>query len=501
MKDASGASDVFYVYPQNGKDKKGNAKFDQAKAIAVKYLLDDGRPVVDPNPDDSNRQTLYRKLRPNGTIDRTSRFQNEGNYLVVGSNFNLAAAAAEASKVNAAIDEGNKKSPIDGLLAAKAVMDRDFRLSGKEDQQRRDVPDGETDAIAQDAASWYFGYVVQETKIPVLMAEFGAGYLNFKEGKERFVKRLLHLDSSNYISLSHLGMDAADAVSFDAGVRAAKHDGFHKSILGFLPQNEFPFAPRWPRQKKSMPLSHGNRHAANNGFHSTVTGTMNNGAANDRMTLAVAPEKEAGSDLLKLTPDGPNEAVARTNQKTLINLAPDGRLTSRYRGLEASVPGDETQRLFQAGGASFGGGPDVFGVGKSSVVAWFATVGHARARGLPSFAPGGRRTGGGGRAGASKSAGGTSYDVASILNGYHAGAHADDQAGSRIKHGSAFATNSGPQQAGVQQFAGGNSGFDDRQLRRAVSDLLDQEARLPPSGMTGFDPRLSPAWPGLKLQA
>ncbi len=36
-------------------------------------------------------------------------------------------------------------------------------------------------------------------------------------------------------------------------------------------------------------------------------------------------------------------------------------------------------------------------------------------------------------------------------------------------------------------------------LSNALADLLNREARLPPSGATGFDPRLSPAWPGLKL--
>jgi hypothetical protein len=40
---------------------------------------------------------------------------------------------------------------------------------------------------------------------------------------------------------------------------------------------------------------------------------------------------------------------------------------------------------------------------------------------------------------------------------------------------------------------------DQARLRNALADLLDREARLPPSGATGFDPRLSPAWPGLKL--
>jgi hypothetical protein len=36
-------------------------------------------------------------------------------------------------------------------------------------------------------------------------------------------------------------------------------------------------------------------------------------------------------------------------------------------------------------------------------------------------------------------------------------------------------------------------------LRLAMSDLLNAQARLPPSGPTAFDPRLTPAWAGLKL--
>ncbi|OYV44357.1 MAG: hypothetical protein B7Z75_03975 [Acidocella sp. 20-57-95] len=39
----------------------------------------------------------------------------------------------------------------------------------------------------------------------------------------------------------------------------------------------------------------------------------------------------------------------------------------------------------------------------------------------------------------------------------------------------------------------------DRQLRVALSDILHREANLPPSGLTGFDPFLTPAWVGQKL--
>lgn len=39
------------------------------------------------------------------------------------------------------------------------------------------------------------------------------------------------------------------------------------------------------------------------------------------------------------------------------------------------------------------------------------------------------------------------------------------------------------------------------ELRCALEDLLNRQARLPPSGGAGFDPRLTPAWPGLPLPA
>ncbi len=38
-----------------------------------------------------------------------------------------------------------------------------------------------------------------------------------------------------------------------------------------------------------------------------------------------------------------------------------------------------------------------------------------------------------------------------------------------------------------------------RRMGHVLAALLDREARLPPSGATGFDPRLTPAWAGQKL--
>ncbi len=38
------------------------------------------------------------------------------------------------------------------------------------------------------------------------------------------------------------------------------------------------------------------------------------------------------------------------------------------------------------------------------------------------------------------------------------------------------------------------------ELKNAVGDYFAQQARLPPNGYSGFDPLLSPAWPGLKTR-
>jgi hypothetical protein len=43
--------------------------------------------------------------------------------------------------------------------------------------------------------------------------------------------------------------------------------------------------------------------------------------------------------------------------------------------------------------------------------------------------------------------------------------------------------------------------IDSLKLRGALEELLGQQARLPPSGATAFDPRVSPAWPGMQLPA
>jgi hypothetical protein len=36
-------------------------------------------------------------------------------------------------------------------------------------------------------------------------------------------------------------------------------------------------------------------------------------------------------------------------------------------------------------------------------------------------------------------------------------------------------------------------------IGQAIETYFEDQARLPPAGMTGFDPRLSPAWAGLQI--
>lgn len=37
------------------------------------------------------------------------------------------------------------------------------------------------------------------------------------------------------------------------------------------------------------------------------------------------------------------------------------------------------------------------------------------------------------------------------------------------------------------------------EVKRALDEIMTQQTRRPPAGPTGFDPRLTPAWPGLKI--
>jgi len=46
---------------------------------------------------------------------------------------------------------------------------------------------------------------------------------------------------------------------------------------------------------------------------------------------------------------------------------------------------------------------------------------------------------------------------------------------------------------------GGAAGVRGRALQKAVQAYFEIQARLPPSGATGFDPRVTPAWPGLQI--
>ena len=66
--------DVFYVYPQMGRDAKGDIIPDKSEPIPAKYLIVNGTPVIDPNPQGSNKVNLYRKLDSTGKIDELSIF-------------------------------------------------------------------------------------------------------------------------------------------------------------------------------------------------------------------------------------------------------------------------------------------------------------------------------------------------------------------------------------------------------------------------------------------
>lgn len=116
--------DVFYVYPQKGRDRNGNIIPDKTTKIAAKFLFVDGKPVVDPNPHGSSQVHIYRGLNADGRIDEASVSGNPNNYLIVPADYTPAEAINFATGVDmgmaGAAALGGPSRPIRGATGRVA---------------------------------------------------------------------------------------------------------------------------------------------------------------------------------------------------------------------------------------------------------------------------------------------------------------------------------------------------------------------------------------------
>jgi hypothetical protein len=501
MSEIINENSYFYTYPQNGVDASGNAKFDKSKFVLAKYLIVDGARVPDPNPSGSIGVHIYRRLSADGTVDESSRMFGAGNYLIVPANYDPSEAVAFAARVNADIKAVSKLSRHLGQAVGALVMTKNFRPGGGQDLQRSEkwgVPAGEVNPVFKDAASWNLGFITEQIAMPNEDAEIGGGALNRAEYKWELFKRWLDNKLGKAIpKVTHkrpdgpFGMSARDAKDFDAGVRSAEMAGFHKAVIDQVRPGIGSAAPitTWRSGGRTGRRRMGQQADAET-FHAQV--------------MAALP----GVKLPAASPAGPWFAHGYDAARSVMPASAHflARPSHGATGQAAAAAGRQTD--VQTGWTREHGGFDAImaplvrrGRGEtalaklgrmssSTLPGWQA---HAGIR-LPSAAPVRRKF--------SDDPGdairhGDAGDAGPAVFGHRQrGGETVVAAGMKSTDGAAPADS-----GGRSHHAAEGRVADQMLLQRGVMEWLDRQARLPPAGAAGFDPRLTPAWAGQKLPA
>ena len=350
-------------------------------------------------------------------------------------------------------------------------MTKDFWPGGSQDLQRGrkwGVPDGEVAPAFKDSASWDFGFTAAQTLIPNVFAEIGGGILNILE----YVR---HPKEHKPPTLP-FGMDGADKTNFQAGVQAAQPAGGHgleaiyNDVLAISNWLHGSVAPiKDPTTRSSGPRRPAD-HASNDG--SPAPGLAPKSAAYAHSYVAtnapVSSETVAPHALYNSFEQIGEQALSSGAIQTTEPIGGTGK-QSGLSVLQFQIGNAGTLPKMLAPYLSHLSdllGPN-FPVGKThSELLHYSPFWE---REVPSIAPIGRR-------GVAETSGETMI------------AHYDG-IGEQGAH-----QHSKPEISAAQK-------LDPLKLRGALEDLLTRQARLPPSGATAFDPRVTPAWPGLQLPA
>jgi hypothetical protein len=460
----------------------------------VKSLEVNGEKVPDSQEKGSERKQLYLRLAPNGRIDEGSRSENSGNYLIVPADYNVSDAIAEADKVNRDMrDASSVESPLGGLTEGLREMTHDFRPGGSQDLQRGrawGVPDGEVDPVVKDSASWNFGVTTQLTRIPDFMAEIGAGGLNINEYVRDQIRVLRKGGKANHKLPSWwFGMDGADALKFEAGVRAAKMPEFHQVIMQNSEKSIGQIAPVPAPKSHKKAAPHGSAQAEDDNVHKAIMTALA-----DLSLQKLASENSEYGGLTHLAsfhsyfvakssglPTDGNDTVPRSAVLTGRSSPNSFGATSDSEGFDAFIRRQP---------AEFYSDPILLGRDNS-------TSPERRLSGtgfddvLPTIAP------------IRKSSWSTDtpfdrvgHQTNTIPNPSRGGHMRDDNL---VKRSPAAGLGAPHETSGANDFGQITKVIDKTSLAQAMAEIFDQEARLPPSGATGFDPRLTPAWAGQTL--
>jgi hypothetical protein len=364
------------------------------------------------------------------------------------------------------------------------------------------IPAGEVNPIFKDAASWNLGYITEHTALPDKDAEIGARALNTGEYEiDRFMNAVrngidLILRRPNHGHGVHhrwpdgpFGMDAGDATDFEAGVRSAQLSGFHKAVLHDIRVPPGPVAPIRTTKRTKKSAWRCERHAGGDNAHAIFMEAMP-----DLPMPIMAP---AG---LKQANDPPSSGLRYPGPgglpRALASVGSGLPLFAVFQSHEgasmpnaASDPGGFQDTVRKA--MNNARHHQVSTRGRKPDLSIFSGSWVAADHSLPSVAP--IRRFAEPSSSPSEGEGDRAFSEATL----------SARARPPVEPSSIAKTIGKPDAAAAARpntrLDRNLGAMDEPRMSRALMELLDRQGRLPPSGATGFDPRLTPAWAGQKL--
>lgn len=456
---------TFYAYPYGKtgasfRTPPRNLGFDTGNNLALEFLNIDGHEIADDyyftdGVGGSNAVNFYKKRTTDGLIDQRSQFHNDMNFLIVPQNFDMLQVMFTAKAVGDLYRAHHE-------VQAEALMFGAFHEGGSLDYQRGQafgVPANEIDLAAVDSASFMFGFTSKLAGISEEEAEKEAGkYNKIKNG---------------LTVTGPYGMNPRDYKEFAAGYDFAReaendpHSSVNKMMKAFglgEPKPPGQSKPLAPRGRIGTPEHVGGQKHADNG--DTVPTTF--GSYFHSMYV------------------GPESQDALAGQLNWVN--------------QIDYPASSTEFGHAIFFSSFMGREDATG-GELFALAtrWFS--GGDRLPGSRSFAPVG--------ADVMPASSGSLWSPAKIAvtgKGYpnFAGEGPWRRSESVLGIGNELVRGQRVTsfEDGVKQSVSdveSRSEISDQSISQALNEFFMHQARLPPSGGSAFDPRLTPVWAGVKL--
>jgi hypothetical protein len=176
---------IFYVGSKNDRGLTGY--------VPAKFLMRNGRYVMDPMPRGSQNAYLYSdRWGNNQTAGETA---NPNNYLIVPGNYSEQQASDFANGISNILNQvyPEDETGTAGSHRAREQMITAFRRGGPQDLQRHPqwgIPNGSVVPAFVSSASNYLGYVTARAGLPLLWSQVGGGFANALNAGLQTVRRL-----------------------------------------------------------------------------------------------------------------------------------------------------------------------------------------------------------------------------------------------------------------------------------------------------------------------